>query len=254
MRVPSHFTSVKKVACLPARNGDATRTSLRNSESRSSFLKVGGHGNPSLSRSLKTLPLAVDDNSETVSLPSTTFNVQSDTGTPCHDRQGWSEDQCRRVLIRYCQHIPRNYQYADGVHEVYQILRTHLGDENLDLSIGVLHELIEVDTTFTWEEGAAFKRWQFDHSLRTVSHIPSSCLEYELALRYFRSTLKIATVLDLRTSQSLSVKSSQLLSSKFGGLYIPSANEVSHLLQQALQSHRRIQSRIMGCMDEVCGR
>lgn len=26
--------------------------------------------------------------------------------------------ECRNVLVRYCAHIPRNYQYKDGIHRV----------------------------------------------------------------------------------------------------------------------------------------
>jgi hypothetical protein len=52
---------------------------------------------------------------------------------------------------------------------VVELLRNHLGDENLDLSIGVLYEFIEVnDTSDTWEETAAFRRWAHDHALRKV--------------------------------------------------------------------------------------
>lgn len=52
---------------------------------------------------------------------------------------------------------------------VVEILRNHLGDENLDLSLGVLYEFIEVnDTSNTWEESSAFRRWAHDHSLRKV--------------------------------------------------------------------------------------
>lgn len=84
-------------------------------------------------------------------------------------REGYSEEKCRYVLVKYCSSIPRNFNYAEGVQLVYEKLREHCGDENLDLSIGVLYEFIEVDTEFTFEEGAAFRRWQSDHSRRAVS-------------------------------------------------------------------------------------
>lgn len=84
-------------------------------------------------------------------------------------RAGYSEEKCRYVLVKYCSSIPRNFNYAEGVQFVYEKLREHCGDENLDLSIGVLYEFIEVDTPFTFEQGAAFRRWQFDHSRRAVS-------------------------------------------------------------------------------------
>lgn len=77
--------------------------------------------------------------------------------------------ECRFVLVRYCSGIPRNYNYADGLQLVYEKLREFLGDENLDLSIGVLYELIEINGDYTWDEGSAFRRWQHDHALRAVS-------------------------------------------------------------------------------------
>ena len=29
--------------------------------------------------------------------------------------------ECRNVLVRYCAHIPRNYQYKDGIQQVREI-------------------------------------------------------------------------------------------------------------------------------------
>ncbi|KAK6081326.1 hypothetical protein SCUP515_03014 [Seiridium cupressi] len=81
----------------------------------------------------------------------------------------FDEDKCRNVLVRYCGHIPRNYQYKDGVQQVFLVLRDHLGDENLDLAGGVLYELIEMDCEHTHDPGAAFQRWRHDHMSRHVS-------------------------------------------------------------------------------------
>ncbi|CAJ2510714.1 Uu.00g063390.m01.CDS01 [Anthostomella pinea] len=91
-------------------------------------------------------------------------------------RSGYDEEKCRNVLVRYCAHIPRNYQYKDGVQQIFLILREHLGDENLDLAGGVLYELIEVDCEHTDDSGAAFQRWRHDHMCRysdlELPHVP----------------------------------------------------------------------------------
>ncbi|KAK8077209.1 hypothetical protein PG996_003379 [Apiospora saccharicola] len=91
-------------------------------------------------------------------------------------REGYDEDKCRNVLVRYCAHIPRNYQYKDGVQQVFLVLREHLGDENLDLAGGVLYELIEIDCEYTDDPGAAFQRWRHDHMSRytdlELPHVP----------------------------------------------------------------------------------
>ncbi|KAF6840511.1 hypothetical protein CPLU01_01197 [Colletotrichum plurivorum] len=78
-------------------------------------------------------------------------------------RYGYDEE------IRYCAHIPRNYQYRDGVQLVFLVLRDHLGDENLDLAGGVLYELIEIDCHYSDDPGAEFQRWKYDHLNRHVS-------------------------------------------------------------------------------------
>lgn len=103
-------------------------------------------------------------------VPSTpsTESTPKRSGTHNLRREGYSEERCRYVLVKYCSSIPRNFNYAEGVQLVYERLREHCGDENLDLSIGVLYEFIEVDTQFTFEQGAAFRRWQFDHFRRSV--------------------------------------------------------------------------------------
>ncbi|KAI1480562.1 hypothetical protein F4774DRAFT_424821 [Daldinia eschscholtzii] len=84
--------------------------------------------------------------------------------------------ECRNVLVRYCAHIPRNYQYKDGIPQIFLILREHLGDENIDLAGGVLYELIEVDCDRTDDPGAAFQRWKYDHLRRyadlELPHVP----------------------------------------------------------------------------------
>ncbi|KAI0192703.1 hypothetical protein EV127DRAFT_336648, partial [Xylaria flabelliformis] len=102
--------------------------------------------------------------------------------------------ECLNVLVRYCAHIPRNFQYKDGIQQIFLILREHLGDENLDLAGGVLYELIEVDCEHTDDPGAAFQRWRHDHMNRysdlELPHIPhmttitSSIVPTERLLRW----------------------------------------------------------------------
>ncbi|KAF0316572.1 hypothetical protein GQ607_016218 [Colletotrichum asianum] len=91
-------------------------------------------------------------------------------------RNGYDEEKCRNVLVRYCAHIPRNYQYRDGIQLVFLVLREHLGDENLDLAGGVLYELIEIDCQHSDDPGAEFQRWKYDHLNRhsnlELPHIP----------------------------------------------------------------------------------
>ncbi|KAI0843730.1 hypothetical protein F5Y06DRAFT_291651 [Hypoxylon sp. FL0890] len=98
------------------------------------------------------------------------------SGTHNLNRTGYHEEKCRNVLVRYCAHIPRNYQYKDGIQQIFLILREHLGDENLDLAGGVLYELIEVDCEHTDDPGAAFQRWKHDHLRRyadlELPHVP----------------------------------------------------------------------------------
>lgn len=43
------------------------------------------------------------------------------------------------------------------------------GEENLDMSLGVLYEFIEVNDNWdTWQDTAGFRRWAFHHSRRNV--------------------------------------------------------------------------------------
>ena len=141
-----------------------------------------------------SVPLAENGLSRTGTFVTENFSSMANQNNSS-DIQGWFEEECRHVLVKYCQHIPRNHHYTDGIQKIYQILREHLGDENMDLSIGVLHELIEVDTMFTWESGAVFKRWQFDHSYRKVGP-PSTCAANEF------SDLDILDESDQRTLSS----------------------------------------------------
>lgn len=110
-------------------------------------------------------------------------HVSPETSEPF--TSAWDEDKCRNVLIRYCSHIPRNYQYRDGIPKVFLILREHMGDENLDLAGGVLYELIEVDCAHTDDPGASFQRWRFHHMQRHVGPL------FILVARHIRRKLTI---------------------------------------------------------------
>ncbi|KAI1753071.1 hypothetical protein F4782DRAFT_539808 [Xylaria castorea] len=102
--------------------------------------------------------------------------IQKRSGPHNLNRSGYDEEKCRNVLVRFCAHVPRNFQYKDGIQQIFLILREHLGDENLDLAGGVLYELIEVDCEHTDDPGAAFQRWRHDHMYRyadlELPHIP----------------------------------------------------------------------------------
>ncbi|KAH6678953.1 hypothetical protein F5X68DRAFT_213053 [Plectosphaerella plurivora] len=87
-----------------------------------------------------------------------------------------TENRCRSILVRYCAHVPRNFQYRDGVQVVFLILRDHIGDRDLGIAGGVLYELIEVDCAHSDDPGAGFQRWRRDHMNRhadfDLPHIP----------------------------------------------------------------------------------
>ncbi|KAI1433060.1 hypothetical protein GGR50DRAFT_670707 [Xylaria sp. CBS 124048] len=102
--------------------------------------------------------------------------VRRHSGPHSLSRLGYDEEKCRNVLVRFCAHVPRNFQYKDGIQQIFLILRDHLGDENLDLAGGVLYELIEIDCEYSDDPGAAFQRWRHDHMYRytdlELPHIP----------------------------------------------------------------------------------
>ncbi|KAI1449394.1 hypothetical protein F5Y02DRAFT_208525 [Annulohypoxylon stygium] len=130
---------------------------------------AGGSGTHA-TRELFHIPYDEEDSTFDIS------NKYKRSGIHNLNRTGYHEDKCRNVLVRYCAHIPRNYQYKDGVQQIFLILREHLGDENLDLAGGVLYELIEVDCEHTDDPGAAFQRWKHDHLRRyadlELPHVP----------------------------------------------------------------------------------
>ena len=61
--------------------------------------------------------------------------------------------ECRKLLILECRDIVRNHEYLDGFHLVVYKLSEAFGEENLDMSLGVLYEFIEVNDNWdTWQE------------------------------------------------------------------------------------------------------
>ncbi|KAK2055351.1 hypothetical protein LY76DRAFT_192500 [Colletotrichum caudatum] len=113
-------------------------------------------------------------------------------------RDGYDEEKCRNVLVRYCAHIPRNYQYRDGIQLVFLVLREHLGDENLDLAGGVLYELIEIDCDYSDDPGAEFQRWKHDHLNRHVSRPSATASSWPLT-RLAQSNLELPHIPHMTT-------------------------------------------------------
>ncbi|KAI1076514.1 hypothetical protein F5B20DRAFT_584175 [Whalleya microplaca] len=139
-------------------------TLLHHRRGRSLPLENGRPANDILSSSCSSGDLSLD------------YSAPKRSGPHNLTRNGYDEEKCRNVLVRYCAHIPRNYQYKDGIKQIFLILREHLGDENLDLAGGVLYELIEVDCEHTDDPGAAFQRWRYNHMRRysdlELPHVP----------------------------------------------------------------------------------
>ena len=75
---------------------------------------------------------------------------------------------CRDFLVRVLGWIPRNYNYGDGLKTIYPPLQGRFGDKNLNLAVGVLHELIEVKALSSFPE-AVYQRWKFRQLHRHVS-------------------------------------------------------------------------------------
>jgi hypothetical protein len=61
------------------------------------------------------------------------------------------------------------------------MLQLGFGDENLDLAIGVLEELIEVEAPTPFPE-SVYQRWKYDHLSRRVRDF---CGGYKSDINYF---------------------------------------------------------------------
>ncbi|KAJ5053975.1 uncharacterized protein L3040_000264 [Drepanopeziza brunnea f. sp. 'multigermtubi'] len=90
-------------------------------------------------------------------------------------RPGWDEEKCKRYIIRNFSWVPRNFEYDDGLKLIHADLETAFGDENGDLSFGVLEELIEVEGILPFPE-SLFQRWKHQHRHRfddlQLPHVP----------------------------------------------------------------------------------
>ncbi|KAI9650880.1 hypothetical protein NHQ30_000915 [Ciborinia camelliae] len=108
-------------------------------------------------------------------LPVEIENARKQSGLHNLSREGWGEDKCRNYLIRLCSDVPRNFPYKDGLRILHPRLQERFGDENVDLALGVLEELIEIQEPPPFP-GAIFQRWKRDHLRRkedfTNPHAP----------------------------------------------------------------------------------
>lgn len=57
--------------------------------------------------------------------------------------------------------------YGDGLEVLHPMMERAFGDENMDLALGVLEELIEVEAPGPFPE-AIYQRWKFAHLSRRV--------------------------------------------------------------------------------------
>lgn len=107
-------------------------------------------------------------------------------------REGWDEaskqlnsmqllcdadlSECRNFLVGLYGWVPRNFNYADGLRIIHPMLQDAFGDENLDLALGVLEELIEVEAPPPFPE-AVYQRWKYSHLKRRVCLRPGFTYE-----------------------------------------------------------------------------
>ncbi|KAK8904172.1 hypothetical protein QC760_007603 [Botrytis cinerea] len=108
-------------------------------------------------------------------LPVEIENSRKQSGMHNLSREGWGEEKCRNYLIRLCSDVPRNFPYKDGLRILHPRLQERFGDENVDLALGVLEELIEVEEPPPFP-ASVFQRWKHEHLRRkedfTNPHAP----------------------------------------------------------------------------------
>ncbi|KAB8294125.1 hypothetical protein EYC80_009573 [Monilinia laxa] len=107
-------------------------------------------------------------------LPVEIENARKQSGVHNLSREGWGEDKCRNYLIRLCSDVPRNFPYTDGLRILHPRLQARFGDENVDLALGVLEELIEVEELPPFAP-SVFQRWKHEHLRRKASSCKRSC-------------------------------------------------------------------------------
>lgn len=64
--------------------------------------------------------------------------------------------------------VPRNLPFKDGVRILHPRLQERFGDENVDLALGVLEELIEVEEPPPFP-ASIYQRWKHDYLRRKAS-------------------------------------------------------------------------------------
>ncbi|EDN93714.1 hypothetical protein SS1G_09581 [Sclerotinia sclerotiorum 1980 UF-70] len=96
-------------------------------------------------------------------LPVEVENTRKQSGMHNLSREGWGED------------MPRNFPYKDGLRILHPRLQERFGDENVDLALGVLEELIEVEEQPPFP-ASVFQRWKHEH-LRRKTSPPGSAIE-----------------------------------------------------------------------------
>ncbi|TGO32905.1 hypothetical protein BHYA_0280g00100 [Botrytis hyacinthi] len=95
-------------------------------------------------------------------LPVEIENSRKQSGMHNLSREGWGEEKCRNYLIRLCSDVPRNFPYKDGLRILHPRLQERFGDENVDLALGVLEELIEIEEPPPFP-ASVFQRWKHEH-------------------------------------------------------------------------------------------
>lgn len=70
--------------------------------------------------------------------------------------------------------MPRNFPYTDGLRMLHPRLQARFGDENVDLALGVLEELIEVEELPPFAP-SVFQRWKHEHLRRKASPCKRLC-------------------------------------------------------------------------------
>ncbi|KAF7891109.1 uncharacterized protein EAF02_001434 [Botrytis sinoallii] len=101
-------------------------------------------------------------------LPVEIENSRKQSGMHNLSREGWGEEKCRNYLIRLCSDVPRNFPYKDGLRILHPRLQERFGDENVDLALGVLEELIEIEEPPPFP-ASVFQRWKHEHLRRKAN-------------------------------------------------------------------------------------
>src|SRR6266542_1375111 len=77
--------------------------------------------------------------------------------------------ECRNFLVKDLAWIPPNCNYEDGMRLIHGQLQLAFGDENMDLALGVLEELIELEAPPSFPHNL-YQHWTHAHRRRFVSN------------------------------------------------------------------------------------